>query len=319
MLTNKFYTIMKKILLTLAAVVLSAGLLSAQDLSQATETAKMANESLVAGNKALALTGFQEALAQAAACGADGEELVATCKGVIPNIMLSIAKDLIKEDKFDEALTQLDAVVAKAKEYGDADAAEEAATLIPQTMLVKAGDLLKVKDFAGAADLCQKALALDPDNGIIALRLGQALSGTGKVEEAVAAFEIAAKNGQEEMANKQISNLYLKKAAAALKGAKYADAVAAATKATEFGDNAQAFLVAGQASQKLGKNNDAIKHFEKYLEAAPKAKNANAIAFTVAALYQKAGNKAKAAEFYKKVVGDPQLGAQAKQQLDALK
>jgi tetratricopeptide (TPR) repeat protein len=121
------------------------------------------------------------------------------------------------------------------------------------------------------------------------------------------------------MANKQISNLYLKKAAAALKGAKYADAVAAATKATEFGDNAQAFLVAGQASQKLGKNNDAIKHFEKYLEAAPKAKNANAIAFTVAALYQKAGNKAKAAEFYKKVVGDPQLGAQAKQQLDALK
>ena len=118
---------MKKILVTLAAVVLSAGLLSAQDLSQATETAKMANESLVAGNKALALTGFQEALAQATACGADGEELVATCKGVIPNIMLSIAKDLIKEDKFDEALTQLDAVVAKAKEYGADEAAEEAA------------------------------------------------------------------------------------------------------------------------------------------------------------------------------------------------
>ena len=47
---------MKKILLTLAAVVLSFGMLSAQDMSQATETAKMANESLVAGNKALALT-----------------------------------------------------------------------------------------------------------------------------------------------------------------------------------------------------------------------------------------------------------------------
>ena len=115
---------MKKILLTLAAVVLSFGMLSAQDMSQATETAKMANESLVAGNKALALSGFQEALAQAVACGEEGAELVATCKGVIPGIMLSIAKDLIKEDKFDEALTQLDAVVAKAKEYGADETAE---------------------------------------------------------------------------------------------------------------------------------------------------------------------------------------------------
>jgi tetratricopeptide (TPR) repeat protein len=310
---------MKKILLTLAAVVLSAGMLSAQDMSQATETAKMANESLVAGNKALALTGFQEALAQAAACGEEGEELVATCKGAIPNIMLSIAKDLIKEGNYDAAVGKLDEVIATAKEYGAAEVADEAATLVPQTLMAKGGDLLKEKNFTAAAEAYQKALALDPENGNLALRLGQALSGAGKVDEAVAAFETAAKNGQEEMANKQISNIYLKQAAASLKGGKYADAVTAALKTNEYGENAQAFLVAGQASQKLGKNNDAIKYFEKYLALAPTAKNANAIAFTVAALYQKAGNKAKAAEFYKKVVGDPQLGAQAKQQLDALK
>ena len=42
---------MKKILLTLAAVVLSAGMLSAQDMSQATETAKMAVEILLDGKK----------------------------------------------------------------------------------------------------------------------------------------------------------------------------------------------------------------------------------------------------------------------------
>ena len=319
MQTNKIYTTMKKILLTLAAVVLSAGMLSAQDLSQATETAKMANESLVAGNKALALSGFQEALAQAAACGEEGEELVATCKGVIPNIMLSIAKDLIKEANYDEAVTKLNEVVAKAKEYGADEVVEEATTLVPQTLMAKGGELLKEKNFAAAAEAYKSALELDPDNGNLALRLGQALSGAGQVDEAVAAFETAAKNGQEEIAGKQISNIYLKKAAAALKGAKFADAVAAAEKANEYGENAQAYLVAGQASQKLNKNADAIKNFEKYLAAAPTAKNANAIAFTVAALYQKAGNKAKAKEFYQKVVRDPQLGAQAKQQLDALK
>ena len=317
--TNKIYTTMKKILLTLAAVILSAGMLSAQDMSQATETAKMANESLVAGNKALALTGFQEALAQAAACGAEGEELVATCKGAIPNIMLSIAKDQIKDAKYDDAIVKLNEVVEKAKEYGADEVAEEATTLIPQTLQMKGSDLLKEKNFTAAAEAYQSALAMDPDNGNLALRLGQALSGAGQVDAAVAAFETAAKNGQEEIANKQIANIYLKKAAADLKGGKYADAIAAAGKVNELGDNAQAYLVAGQASQKLNKNADAISNFEKYLALAPTAKNANAIAFTVAALYQKAGNKAKAAEFYKKVVSDPQLGAQAKQQLDALK
>lgn len=310
---------MKKILLTLAAVILSAGLIYAQDMAQATETAKMANEALGSGDKALALTGFQEALTQALACGEDGAELVATCKGVIPNIMLSIAKDCIKGGEYDNALAKLDEAIAKAKEYGADEIVDEATTLIPQTIVTKANGLLKEKNFAGAADEYKKALDLDPTNGNTALRLGQALAGTGKVEDAIAAFEQAAANGQEELAHKQISNIYLKKAAAALKGKNYADAVANAEKVGAYGENAQAYLIAGQASQQLGKNNDAIKNFEKYLELAPTAKNANTIAFTVAALFQKAGNKAKAVEFYKKVLNDPQLGAQAKQQLDALK
>ena len=63
----------------------------------------------------------------------------------------------------------------------------------------------------------------------------------------------------------------------------------------------------------------AIKNFEKYLELKPTASNANGIAFTVAALYQQAGNKAKALEFYKKVENDAKFGAQAKQQIAALK
>ena len=76
---------------------------------------------------------------------------------------------------------------------------------------------------------------------------------------------------------------------------------------------------AGQASQKLNKTNDAIKYFTKYLDAAPTAKNANAITFTVAALYQQAGNKVKALEFYQKIASDAKYGAQAKQMIDALK
>ena len=41
--------------------------------------------------------------------------------------------------------------------------------------------------------------------------------------------------------------------------------------------------------------------------------------FTIAALYQQAGNKAKAIENYEKVASDPQYGAGAQEQLKVLK
>ncbi|MBQ3977505.1 MAG: hypothetical protein II632_01495 [Bacteroidales bacterium] len=92
----------------------------------------------------------------------------------------------------------------------------------------------------------------------------------------------------------------------------------AAGKANDFAENATAYLIAGQASQKLSKNSDAIKNFEKYLELKPTASNAGAITYTVAALYQGAKNNAKALEFYKKIQNDAKFGAQAKQMIAAL-
>ena len=92
----------------------------------------------------------------------------------------------------------------------------------------------------------------------------------------------------------------------------------AAEKANSYVENATAYLIAGQSSQKLSKNADAIKYFEKYLEMKPDAKNAPAITFTVAALYQGAKNNAKALEFYKKVQDDPKFGDQAKQMITSL-
>ena len=62
-----------------------------------------------------------------------------------------------------------------------------------------------------------------------------------------------------------------------------------------------------------------INYFEQYLEAAPNAKNAGQVAYTVGALYQQAKNNAKAKEFFAKAVNDPKYGADAKKALAALK
>lgn len=303
---------------TLAAFTVALGAAFAQDLAAVTELYN-AGAAAISTDKAGALKNFEQALAQAKALGEEGAEVVANCKNIIPNLTLSIAKDFVKESKFDEAVAQLGAAVAVAEKFEATDVADEAKNLIPQVKMSKAGNLLNAKDYDGAAAAYREVLEADPANGNAALRLGAALNGAGKLAEAKAAFEQAAANGQEATANKQLGNIYLKEAAAALKEKKYADAVTAAAKVNDYTENAQAWQIAGQASQLAGKNNDAIKYFEKYLEAAPTASNAGAIAYTVGALYQQAKNNAKAKEYYTKAASDPKYGAEAKKMLDALK
>ena len=309
---------MKKILATIATLVVALGTVSAQDLAAVTELYNSGAEA-ISVDKASALSSFEQALKLAEALGEEGQEIVANCKNIIPNLKLSLAKDLVKESKFDEAIAALQDVQKVAEAYEAFSVVDEAAGLIPQIKLSKANSLYKAKDFDGAAAAFKEILDADPTDGNAAFFMGAALLSGGKNDEAKAAFETAAANGQEAKANKQLGNIYLKEASAALKAKKFADAVSAAVKANEYAPNAQALQVAGQASQLAGKNNDAIKYFEQYLVAAPDASNAGSIAYTVGALYQQAKNNAKAREFYGKAVNDPKYGAEAKKMLDALK
>ena len=309
---------MKKIILAIAAMVVSVGIASAQDMAQATELYNNGATAISMENWTEALDYFQKALEMGKTIGDEAQELVANCKKAIPGVSLQIAKDLIKAEKYDEAAGKLEAAAKIAEEFENAEVAQEAKDLVPKMWMQKGADALKLKDFATAADGFAKSYAIDTTAGKTALYLGQALGQLGKTDEAVEAFKHAAWNGEEEAAKGQISNLYVKEANTAFKAQKFADAVKAADKANSFAENATAYLIAGQASQKLSKNNDAIKTFEKYLELKPNASNANGIIFTVGALYQGQKNNAKALEFYKKVQNDAKYGAQAKQMIAAL-
>ena len=310
---------MKKIFVTLAAIVLAAGVSFAQDMSKATETAKLANEALTTGDYATAISGFKEALKMAEACGDDGLELVGTCKSAIAKVSNAIAKKALTDKNYDEAVAKYNETIAIAKEYGETEIAEKAEALIPQIYMQKAGSLLNAKDFAAAAEAYGKVLELDPTNGQAALRQGMSYENAGNAEAAIAAFTKAAENGQEKAATAQLGKHYLKEAAADLKAKNYTGAVEAALKSNEYAANPQTLQIAGQASQLAGKNENAIKYFEQYLEAAPDAKNAGQIAYTVGALYQTAKNNAKAKEFYQKAVSDPKYGAEAQKMIATLK
>ncbi|MCI6493601.1 MAG: tetratricopeptide repeat protein [Bacteroidales bacterium] len=313
---------MKKFLLIVAAAVMSAVTVSAQDLAQATETYNNGAMELQMGNNALALEHFQNALSMAETLGDDAIDLVNNCKKAICSTSLSIAKELYNAKDFEAAITAFEKAKSVAETYGEAEIAEEAAELTGQTWKLKyntdAKAAMSAKNYDEAAANFKKVLELDPDNGNTAIQLAQAYMKSSKLDDALEALETAKANGQEANANKMISQIFLMKAQASLKAKNYQAVMDLAAKSNEALENANAYKLAASAAQKLGKNNDCIALYEKYLEISPKAKDAAGVICTVAVLYQQAGNKAKAKEYYEKIVNDPQFGATAAEQLKTL-
>ena len=309
---------MKKIFLMLVAAAMTALTVSAQDINQATENYNNGAMELQMGNKDAALGYFQTALTMAEALGDEGAEIAANCKNTIPALMASIGKDLVKAEDFTNAIEQLKKAAEVAEAYGNAEVVEDVTTLIPQVLMSQAGNLLNAKDFAGAAAIYQQVVDADPANGMAALRLGMALGSLGKTAEAEAAYLQAVENGQEANAKKQLSNMFVKQAAALLKAKNYQGAVDAALKGNDYLENATAMKVAGTAASQLKKNEDAIKYLEKYLELTPNAKDAAQMKYTIAATAQTMGNNAKAKEYYQQITSDPKFGPTAQEMLKAL-
>jgi len=309
---------MKKIFVLAVAIMCTALSVSAQDMAEATETAKAANEALQAGDNATALSQFKSALEMAEACGGEGMELAETCKGIIPKIMLSMSKAEVKAKNYDAAIAQLKETADAAKAYGSS-VAEDAVELLGQVYNQRAGELLNSKNFAAAADAYKEIVANEPTNGMAFLRLGMAQASLGNMDDAVAAYESAIANGQEKNAGKQLSTIYLKKAQAALKANKFADAIAECEKSNSYVESANAYKILASAATKLDKKADAIAAYEKYLEISPNASDANGIICTLAVLYQQTGDKVKALANYEKILTDPKYGETAKAQIAALK
>ena len=310
---------MKKIFLFFAAAFMAAGVASAQDINKAIELANNGNEAFQLGEYQIALDAFKQSLAIAEGLGEAGAEHAGTCKTAICTIYLANAKNLLKAGDYDGALAKLNETVTTAEGYGATETVSEAQELIPNVYMAQGNAALKAKDMASAVAAYTKVTELNPANGDAYLRLGRAFASTGKVNEAVAAFEKAAANGEEADAKKQLSNLYLKLAQAAAKAKDNKGTIDNALKANEYLENANAYKLAASAAQKMGNNAQCIEFYEKYLAVKPNAKDAAGVTFTIAALYQQIGNKAKAIENYTKVASDPQYGAGAQEQLKVLK
>lgn len=309
---------MKKIVMLFAAAAMTVSVAFAQDINAVAEIYNNGAMELEMGNKEAAIQYFQTAITEAEALGEAGAEIIENCKMTIPIVMISLANDFIDADNYDAAMEWLTKAEEAANLYGDADKAADAAAKKAQVLMKKASELLKAKDYANAIVAYEQIMAADPTNGRAALQMGQAYNASGNQEKAEEAFAIAAANGQEKQANKQLSNLYVKKASAALKAKNNQEAYDFAMKSNEYLENANAYKIAGQCAMALGKTAEGLPLLEKYLELSPNAKDANQMKFNIAATAQKLGDKEKAKAYYEQVLADPKFGPSAQKQIEAL-
>ena len=310
---------MKKIFLTVMVALCTMGIVAAQDLEKATEIYNNA-AAAIENNKAEAITLFEQALGMAETLGDEGAEIVAQCKGILPKLYISLGKDLVNEKNLDEAIAKFQKAVEVGEKFGDTDVAAEAKGLIPQILMADANGMLNEKNFEGAVAGYQKVIDADPANGQAHLRKGQALAQLGKADDAIKSFELAAENGQEEQAAKQLSNAYVKKAAACQKAKDMKGALENAQKSTQYADNANAQKIIGMSAMQLKQNKVAAEAFEAYLAMNPNAITKEAgIVYNLGTALVALGENDKACGYFQKIAQDAKYGEGARYQITQLK
>ena len=281
---------MKKILLSFCSLLAAVTLANAQDINQATDFYNNAVNYYSAGNLSSAVESFTKALEVAKQCGEDGVEIVADCENYIPLLGGQIAGNLAEEGKYEEGVAKLKEIADLCTSLGLDDEAAKLTKKIPQFYMQQGNQAIKTKNYDEALAAFDNVLAIDPANGKAALLKGQVLDLKGDVNGAKAAYELAAANGQEKAAKRQLTKTYLKKAKAASGAKNYTEALECAKTAISYdATEANAYYIGGIAAQNLSKNAEAITLFEKYLELKPAASNSQAVRQVVEAL--KKGNK----------------------------
>ena len=310
---------MKKIFLTIMVALCGLGFASAQDMEKATEIYNNAAEAIKT-NKAEAITLFEQALEMAGQLGEEGANIVTQCKGILPQLYISVGKEFVGENNLEEAIAKFKKAIEVGEAYGDADVVTEAKELIPQLLMAEANQALNAKNYDAAVAGYQKVIDADPTNGQAHLRKGRALSAQGKVDDAIKAFELASENGQEEVAAKQLSNIYVKKAVACQKAKDMKGALENAQKSTQYVDNANAQKIIGMSAMQLKQNKVAAEAFEAYLAMNPDAIAKEAgIVYNLGTALVALGDNDKACGYFQKIAQDAKYGEGARYQITQLK
>jgi tetratricopeptide (TPR) repeat protein len=316
---------MKKILVTIFVALFTMGVSMAQDLGQATELFNNAGTTLMEGNETAALDLFRKAMDMALQLGEEGTAIVTECKTVIPQLMLKLGKDMIRDGNIDDAILKIKKAAETAAEYENEGVLLEANDLLAQLKINQlmgiANDLLTAREYAEAYEAYKDVIAVDPNNANAYFRMGQAANAADNTDAAEEAF-IKAKELDESIAenvDRQLSTVYIKKAVACQRAKDLKGALENAQKSIEFGDNANAQKIVGLTALGLKQNAVAAEALKAYLAMSPDARDRVQIIYQLGTALIGAGQTGEACGYFKEIAQDPKWGEAARYQITVLK
>jgi tetratricopeptide (TPR) repeat protein len=233
---------MKKVVMTVVIMGLfSFYSYSQDDANKAIDLYNQVVEAAKSEDYASAITKAVEAYTIAKAVTEGTEEVKSNLEKIIPQLYFGKANKSLKNNKFNEALTEFNQAAEEAKKFNNSAIEKESVESILRVHLSQAESLFASDNFEEAVAAYDKALAIDSSNAAVYLRKGASLLKLGDNAKALEALEktVEVANATEKTsiassATTQLASIYRKAAGDAQKTKKWADVVANAEKALEY-------------------------------------------------------------------------------------
>ncbi|MDR2563603.1 MAG: tetratricopeptide repeat protein [Prevotellaceae bacterium] len=254
-----------------------------EEVNKAIELFNQGIAGLESKNYDEAIAKINEAYALVASSPEGSEEVKANLEKLIPQAYSAKAKSKLSNKQFVEAIDDFKEAAEVAKKFNNTEVAADALENIPMAYLGQASQLLDEGKNAEAIVSVDKTIEADSANpqaylikGVAQMKLSDNAKAIKTFEKAVTVAKGANNASVETQATNQLSQIYLKDAAAAQKTKKWNDVIKNAEKSIEYKESSNALKLIDLANYQLGASLQAT-------------------------------NKAKACEYFKKVKSDPQI------------
>lgn len=309
---------MKKILavIFMTFTALMAGNLYGQTLQEAADAYNKALE-----QKNTDLPGSINSLISVSAMcdkvGTEADDLKKMVNGAIPDLQYSLANNLLREKKYDEAIAAFDKTSEYAKKYNDPEKIEKVQAQVPKIYFAKGLDQFKAEDIDGALASMNKATELDPEytkafytKGLIYKKKDDAVNMQTALDKAI---ELADKEGDtvtSEKAKESMAGSLLVSANKALTAKKYADAIKLANSSLNYSTTrSNTYLILVLSYNATSKFDQAIEAGNKGLELESKPEKQADFYFQLGKAYEGKKDNANACASFKKVTAGPNKAA----------
>jgi len=281
-----------------------------QDLNDAKRAIKKGDQEKRADNYEEAIAAFEDCIN---ICNQLGDqqgvgELKTAAEKKVTKSHLDYGNDLLKQDKYEQALTHYNKAVELGKKYELSDYLTKAQNNIPKVYYAQGKNHLSESKFEEAIEFFNKAIEGDPDYGWAYIRKAQAymqLDNPGEMEKAVkGAVEIGKKSGEDGVVNtaNQIAYKYFyNNGAKSLKSKNYAKAIPNLEKALEYGGSPTLNHYLAICYSKESQYEQAVEREKEVIETLKGDKSKAEMAqyyYTLGTYYEELGQTANACDAY---------------------